>query len=83
MSSANAAKTVPTRDMSHVWAGRKAAAARARAEKARADLEAQGWLIVAPDEIGPPIADDPALVDAWGAGYGAGWRQGYADGSSR
>lgn len=81
MSSADKDKTA-SKDMSHVWAGRRAAAARARAEKARAELTAQGWMVAPPVPDDQPIADDPALVDAWGRGYHAGWRQGYADGTS-
>lgn len=49
MSSADT-KDKPVKDMTHVWAGRRASAARARAEKARAELEAQGWTVIPPGD---------------------------------
>lgn len=48
MSSTNT-QTRPVKDMEHVWAGRRAAAARARAEKARAELESQGYTVIPPE----------------------------------
>jgi hypothetical protein len=50
MSSVNTQGETPAKDMSRVWAGRRAAAARARAEKARAELESQGWTVIPPEE---------------------------------
>lgn len=70
-----------SKDMSHVWAGRRASAARARADKARAELEMQGYLVVAePDESLRELT--PEELNAWGRGYHAGWKQGYADGTA-